>query len=88
MNFSDLSQMIVIYGGKNDDLNKNGFLNDVHLLDMKSLSWISVDIKGNEVQGRCGHSAACIESKLYIFGGCNYSGFLKSDLLIIELDPI
>ena len=49
MNFSEFSQMIVIYGGKNDDLNKNGFLNDVNLLDMKSLTWISVDVKGNEV---------------------------------------
>ncbi|CAD8151919.1 unnamed protein product [Paramecium pentaurelia] len=88
MNYLEQYQIIVIYGGKNDDLNVNGFLNDIHLLDMKTLTWINVEIKGSQVAGRCGHSAACIESKLYIFGGCNYSGFLKSDLLIIELDPI
>lgn len=55
---------------------------------MKNLTWISVEIKGYLVDGRCGHSSAIVESKLYVFGGCNYSGFLKSDLLIIEIDPI
>lgn len=63
-------------------------MNDIHLLDMKNLTWISVEIKGYLVDGRCGHSSAIVESKLYVFGGCNYSGFLKSDLLIIEIDPI
>ncbi|CAD8055403.1 unnamed protein product [Paramecium sonneborni] len=88
MNYIEKYQLIVIYGGKNDDLNINGFLNDIHLLDIKNRTWISVDIKGNQVAGRCNHTSSCIDSKLYIFGGYNYSGFVKSDLLVIELDPV
>jgi len=42
-------------------------------------------MRGFPVPGRCSHSAAIVETKLYIFGGINYSGFVKSDLLIIEL---
>ncbi|CAD8132067.1 unnamed protein product [Paramecium octaurelia] len=88
MSYVDKYQLLAIYGGKNDDLNINGFLNDLHLLDIKNQTWISVDIRGNQVAGRCNHTSSCIDSKLYIFGGCNQSGFIKSDLLVIELDPI
>jgi hypothetical protein len=43
-------------------------------------------MKGFAVPGRCSHSAAIVETKLYIFGGINYSGFVKSDFLVIELN--
>lgn len=43
-------------------------------------------MKGTNVPGRCGHSSACIDTKIFIFGGYNYNGFVKSEILVIELD--
>ncbi|CAD8166028.1 unnamed protein product [Paramecium pentaurelia] len=87
MTYVELSQQIVIYGGKNDDINTQGFLNDLHILEIRNLSWTSVEIRGHHpISGRCSHSAAVIDDRLFIFGGVNYTGFVKSDLLIIELN--
>ncbi|CAD8151104.1 unnamed protein product [Paramecium octaurelia] len=86
MTYVDLSQQIVIYGGKNDDINNQGFLNDLHILEIRNFSWTQVDVRGHPTLGRCSHSAAAIDDKLYIFGGVNYTGFVKSDFLIIELN--
>ncbi|CAK65978.1 unnamed protein product (macronuclear) [Paramecium tetraurelia] len=86
MTYVELSQQIVIYGGKNDDINTQGFLNDLHVLEIRNLSWSNVDIRGHPSPGRCSHSASVIEEKLFIFGGVNQTGFVKCDLLIIELN--
>lgn len=61
-------------------------MNDLHILEIRNLSWIHVDIRGHSMSGRCSHSATAIDDKLFIFGGVNYTGFVKSDLLIIELN--
>ncbi|CAK73463.1 unnamed protein product (macronuclear) [Paramecium tetraurelia] len=86
MTYVDQSKQIVIYGGKNDDINVQGFLNDLHILEIRNFSWTQVDVRGYSTLGRCSHSAAAIDDKLYIFGGVNYTGFVKSDFLIIELN--
>ncbi|CAD8067561.1 unnamed protein product [Paramecium sonneborni] len=86
MTYVELSQQIIIYGGKNDDINTLGFLNDLYIFEIRNLSWSIVDIKRYPTSGRCSHSAAAIDEKLYIFGGVNYTGFVKSDLLIFELN--
>ncbi|CAD8142800.1 unnamed protein product [Paramecium pentaurelia] len=86
MSYVELSQQIIIYGGKNDDINTQGFLNDLHILEIRNLTWSHLDIRGHPSSGRCSHSATVIDEKLFIFGGVNYSGFVKSDLLIIELN--
>lgn len=46
MNYIEKLQLIVIYGGKNDDLYENGFLNDINVLEAKTMTWINVDSKG------------------------------------------
>lgn len=56
------------------------------MFEIRNCSWSQVEMKGFAVPGRCSHSAAIVESKLYIFGGINYSGFVKSDFLVIELN--
>lgn len=86
MTYIDLLSIIVIYGGKNDDDSEEGFLNDVYLLEIKNLNWINVEIRGAISKGRCGHCSTAIDSKLFIFGGYNYDGFIKSDLMVLELD--
>ena len=86
MSYNDLLQFIVIYGGKNDDNTKEGFLNDIYIFDLKGNNWANVEIKGYPLPGRCGHSAACVETRLFIFGGCNYDGFVKSELVVLELE--
>ncbi|CAD8063649.1 unnamed protein product [Paramecium sonneborni] len=86
MTYIELTQQIIIYGGKNDDINTQGFLNDLYILEIRNLSWSFVDVKRYPTSGRCSHSAAVIDEKLFVFGGVNYTGFVKSDLLIFELN--
>ncbi|CAD8193958.1 unnamed protein product [Paramecium pentaurelia] len=86
MNYNEVLSAIVVYGGKNDDNTIEGFLNDLFLFDVKNSSWIQLELKGAQMPGRCGHSSSCIDTKIFIFGGYNYNGFVKSDVLVIELD--
>lgn len=86
MSYNEYLQIIAIFGGKNDDDSEQGFLNDICLMDLKTMSWIHVDIKGTSLFGRCGHTSACVETRLFIYGGYNYNGFVKSDVVVLELD--
>lgn len=61
-------------------------MDDIFILEIKNLNWINVEIKGSLLTGRCGHTASCIDTKLFIYGGYNYNGFVKSDVIVVELD--
>ncbi|KAL0421939.1 UNVERIFIED_CONTAM: hypothetical protein Slati_3216800 [Sesamum latifolium] len=48
-------------------------LNDLHILDTSSNTWILPSVRGNGPEPREGHSAALIGKRLFIFGGCGKS---------------
>jgi hypothetical protein len=66
----------VVYGGRNDnqysaDL-KNVAMNDLHLLDLYSNTWLTVAIFGESmITSRWGHSMVASKDKLLILGGMN-----------------
>jgi hypothetical protein len=41
---------------------------------------------GKPLEARAFHSCEIVDSKLYIFGGLNLSGYLSANLSTIELD--
>ena len=89
--------LLVIYGGRDDEyiiisiiiiisqINVKGFLNDLSILNVHTLSWTNVKILGIQKPPRCGHIALCKESKMIIYGGYNCDGFIGSELDIMEL---
>jgi N-acetylneuraminic acid mutarotase len=89
MNFFEKLNVVIIYGGKNDKM-KNGpsYFNDMFFLDVETLSWINIEFNDNIYPARAAHCSCLLGNELIIFGGKNEDYFLKSDLLICNLDII
>ena len=89
MDFFEKLNVVIIYGGRNEK-NKDGpFFNDMFFLDVQTLSWINIEFNNDQAfPPRGGHSSCLVDNELIIFGGKNENFFLKSDLLICNLDII
>lgn len=77
---------LAISGGKYECNKKSKYFNDIHLLDLKTLDWIIVDISGTPKNPVSDHAACVCESAIYIFGGLTEKGFANSSVGIIEFN--
>ena len=84
MNFNYENNLIVIYGGRNDNLNE--VYNDIVLLDMENMCWIHTKFWGDKPLKRSEHNAVVISNKLFVFGGVNNFNFINFDFTIFNLD--
>ena len=85
MNYNDVLALVVICGGMD---NQGKFINDINVLDLKTLAWCKITLTGKYFAPRCSHTAAMVETRLYIFGGYGFDGFTSSDLQILELGSL
>lgn len=60
-------------------------MSDIDILDIKSHTWQKITFAGKLFEPRCSHTAAMIDTRLYIFGGYGTQGFTSSNLEILEL---
>ena len=89
MNFFEKLNVIIIYGGKNDKIKEGpSYFNDMFFLDVQTLSWINIEFNDDIFPPRASHCSCLFDNELIIFGGKNENFFLKSDLLICNLDII
>ncbi|KAJ6847204.1 rab9 effector protein with kelch motifs-like [Iris pallida] len=58
---------LVIFGGSGEG--EANYLNDVHILDLKNMTWTSPEVKGDLPAPRDSHTAVEIDNKLVIYGG-------------------
>ncbi|KAF9681497.1 hypothetical protein SADUNF_Sadunf05G0007500 [Salix dunnii] len=58
---------IMVFGGSGEG--EANYLNDLHVLDFKSMRWTSPEVKGNIPAPRDSHSAVEIGNKLFVYGG-------------------
>ncbi|KAK1401844.1 Galactose oxidase/kelch repeat superfamily protein [Heracleum sosnowskyi] len=58
---------LVIFGGSGEG--GANYLNDLHILDLKTMSWTSPQVHGDIPVPRDSHSAVAIENKLIVYGG-------------------
>lgn len=77
--------MLVIHGGRNDHIfstHKNTALNDLHILDLRTLCWQSIVMYGEVPEGRWGHQIAINETQsvIVIFGGLNLQGYCEANV--------
>lgn len=42
MVFSKLIEVVIVYGGKNENMSSKGFLSDCYALNLRNLNWINV----------------------------------------------
>jgi hypothetical protein len=70
-----INQYYVIFGGKNDQIYSDSLktvaLNDLHLLDTTTNTWVTVALFGDSIPSRWGHSMVVAANSLLIFRGMN-----------------
>lgn len=79
------NKKLVIFGGSGEG--GANYLNDLHVLDLKTMSWTSPQVNGDIPVPRDSHSAVAIENKLIVYGGdcgVRYQG----DVDILDMDTM
>ncbi|CAD8175850.1 unnamed protein product [Paramecium octaurelia] len=85
MNYFRQTNVIIIYGGRNDSKQGN-ILNDIFVLQIQQFSWSQVQQIQQLKHGKCRHSSVSIDSKILIFGGYAQHVFANADIQLLELD--
>ncbi|KAL5565900.1 hypothetical protein UlMin_029064 [Ulmus minor] len=78
-------EKLVIFGGSGEG--EGNYLNDLHVLDLKTMRWASPEVKGDVPVPRDSHGAVAIGSKLFVYGGdCGdrYNG----DVDMLDMDTL
>ncbi|KAK1427034.1 hypothetical protein QVD17_15716 [Tagetes erecta] len=76
---------LILFGGED---NKRKKLNDLHMFDLKSLTWLPLHCKGAGPSARCNHVAAIYDDKLFlVFGGTSKSKSLN-DLYSLDFETM
>ncbi|XP_073293226.1 acyl-CoA-binding domain-containing protein 6 [Primulina huaijiensis] len=87
-----IGQSITVFGSKvimfgGEDRNRR-LLNDVHVLDLETMTWSSVETTQTPPTPRFDHTAALhAERYLFIYGGCSHSIFFN-DLHVLDLETM
>ncbi|KAI4301699.1 hypothetical protein L6164_034950 [Bauhinia variegata] len=72
------NEKLVIFGGSGEG-NAN-YLNDLHILDLRTMRWSSPEVKGDFPVPRDSHSTLAIGNKLFVYGGDSgdqYHGYVN-----------
>lgn len=64
-------EFLILFGGYNcsKDFEVQFYYNDVYTLNISTLSWNKLQMKGNLPDPRYGHTTTIYKRKLYLFGG-------------------
>lgn len=81
----DEINLLVIHGGKNDQLHPE-YLNDIVILDMETFHWIHPKQKSDEPTQLAEHCGFSYQNKVFILGGLNQNGYAKFDFLTLEIE--
>ncbi|KAL9341423.1 hypothetical protein Peur_064748 [Populus x canadensis] len=76
---------IMVFGGSGEG--EANYLNDLHVLDLKSMRWTSPEVKGSIPAARDSHSAVAIGSKLFVYGGDRGDRF-HGDVDVLDTDTM
>ena len=85
MKFLKYLNCIVIYGGRNDEL--KCCFSDIFALNLENMTWTklsSIENKYNDC--RCSFASDIYKTRMLVFGGINFEGFIDNDLYAIEFD--
>lgn len=75
--------ILVVFGGSGEG--EGNYLNDVHVLDLKTMQWTSPEVKGDLPPARDSHAAVAIDNKLIVYGGdCGDRYYGQVDVLDMD----
>uniref|UniRef100_M0ZSJ0 Kelch repeat protein n=1 Tax=Solanum tuberosum TaxID=4113 RepID=M0ZSJ0_SOLTU len=76
---------LVIFGGSGEG--EANYLNDLHVLDLKTMRWSSPEVRGEMPVPRDSHSAVAIGNRLFIYGG-DCGDRYQGDVDVLDMDTL
>ena len=78
----------VVFGGRQDTATATGYrcFADMFVFNLMTSTWSEVRQHGSIPEARCSHAAACLGSRLVVFGGINNSHYCANTALMAETD--
>ena len=78
----------LLFGGRDNTAVNGGYscFNDIHLLDLATLTWSEVKVQGEVPVTRCSHASTVVGLQLILFGGVDGGKYCNSDTFVLELD--
>ncbi|OMP09375.1 Kelch-type beta propeller [Corchorus olitorius] len=76
---------VVIFGGSGEGV--ANYLNDLHVLDLRTMRWTSPQVRGHIPVPRDSHSAVAIGNKLVVYGG-DCGDRYHGDVDIFDMDTL
>ena len=88
-----VGQRIFIFGGTwTDEEDTTIYMNDLHVLDVRTLTWSLPNTSGCPPIEREGHTASAVETRLFIFGGtwvdCEDQSHYLNDLHLLDVETM
>ncbi|KAL9318711.1 hypothetical protein ACSQ67_015228 [Phaseolus vulgaris] len=78
-------ERLVIFGGSGEgDAN---YLNDLHVLDLRTMRWTSPPVKGDLPVPRDSHSTLAIGNRLFVYGG-DCGDQYQGDVNVLDMDTM
>ena len=78
----------VVFGGRQDTPSASGYrcFADMHVFNLISSTWSEIKQHGTVPEARCSHAAACLGSRLIVFGGIHNSHYCANVVEMAETD--
>lgn len=76
---------MVVFGGSGEG--GANYLNDVHVLDLKTMEWSSPDVRGTAPAPRDSHSAVAVGNRLFVFGGDSGDRY-QGDVSVLDMNKM
>merc|ERR1712070_6324 len=78
---------IILFGGQQLGADEKFFyLNDLHVFDVETLEWFTPKVGGKLPPPRAFHSAFCLDTRFYVFGGSGPKGTKYNDVWCLDLE--
>ncbi|CAL5330085.1 RING finger protein B-like isoform X1 [Camellia sinensis] len=76
---------LVIFGGSGEG--DTNYLNDLHVLDLKTMRWTSPEVKGNVPVPRDSHTAVAVGNTVFVYGG-DCGDRYEGDINMLDMDTL
>lgn len=85
MKFAKFMNSVIIYGGRNDET--SCCYSDIFTLNLGSLTWLKINLLDSKYnEEKFSFASDLYNTRLLVFGGLNYNGFLNNELYVVEFD--
>merc|ERR1712086_1121400 len=87
MTLDSTETRIIMFGGQHPGPDECFlYMTDLHVFDVETLEWFSPRVTGKLPPPRSFHSAFCIETRFFVFGGSGPNGSKYNDVWCLNLE--